>query len=92
VTAPEAQAAAPSSTNAAPAPTTPIAPPSSSTAAKATASAPARPPGLAASPLAVKRFVVASAVESREPVVAERVSVSTRPVFAFAELENAGDY
>ena len=51
-----------------------------------------RHPALAASPLAVKRFVIASAVESREPVLAESVSVSTRPLFAFAELENAGDY
>lgn len=51
-----------------------------------------RDPALAASPLAVKRFVIASAVESREPVLAESVSVSTRPLFAFAELENAGDY
>ncbi len=56
------------------------------------ASSSARPPALAASPLAVKRFVIASAVESREPVLAESVSVSTRPLFAFAELENAGDY
>jgi hypothetical protein len=51
-----------------------------------------RHPALAASPLAVKRFVIASAVESREPVLAESVSVSTRPLFAFAELENAGAY
>lgn len=45
----------------------------------------------AATPLAVKRFVVASAIEAREPVVAEKLSLANRPpVFAFAELENPG--
>jgi hypothetical protein len=64
-----------------------------SVAPKASAApASARHPALAASPLAVKRFVIASAVEAREPVLAESVTVSKRPLFAFAELENAGDY
>jgi hypothetical protein len=79
-------------------PAAPVAAPVSSVVAASVVPQPSaspsspRHPALAASPLAVKRFVIASAVESREPVLAERVSVSTRPVFAFAELENAGDY
>jgi hypothetical protein len=79
-------------------PAAPVAAPMSSVitaavAPKASAAAPSpRHPALAGSPLSVKRFVIASAVESREPVLAESVSVSTRPLFAFAELENAGDY
>jgi hypothetical protein len=50
-----------------------------------------QPPAPSAdSALKVKRFVVASAVEDREPVEVESVAVGELPLFAFAELENDG--
>ena len=41
--------------------------------------------------LVTHRELIASAIEAREPVLAESVSVSQAPLFAFAELENAGN-
>ena len=40
--------------------------------------------------LTVKRFVVASEIENREPVTLESVELGQLPLFAFAELANAG--
>jgi len=61
-------------------------------AAVATAPAPAPVKEvLEASRLSVKRFVVASAIEDREPSTVESVELGQLPVFAFAELANGGD-
>ena len=62
--------------------------------AAAVAPAPVAPPAKSASKttgLSVKRFVVASAVENREPVKVETVGLGELPLFAFAELANGGD-
>ncbi len=40
--------------------------------------------------LSVKRFVVASEIENREPLQIESVELGQLPLFAFAELANAG--
>jgi hypothetical protein len=42
------------------------------------------------SDLQVKRFVVATAIENREPVLAGSLALGELPVFAFAELANRG--
>ena len=38
----------------------------------------------------MKRFVVASEVDNREPVTVESVELGQLPLFAFAELANSG--
>jgi hypothetical protein len=59
--------------------------------AKASAMAVAKGAAQSADGLVVKRFVVASGIENREPLAVESVSLGALPVFAFAELQNAGD-
>ncbi|HVJ17333.1 MAG TPA: DUF2914 domain-containing protein [Polyangiaceae bacterium] len=62
--------------------------------AAAVAPAPVAPPATSTSKptgISVKRFVVASAVENREPLRVETVALGELPLFAFAELANAGE-
>lgn len=41
--------------------------------------------------LAVRRLVVSRSIERREPVLADRLTVSDEPLYAFVELENDSD-
>jgi hypothetical protein len=57
-----------------------------------TPSAPVKKITAPASAVSVKRIVVTSAIEKREPVLTDTFSTGADPVFAFLELSNTSDH